>query len=104
MITCDTVSIYVFDFSALAPGVLKNYCVILPLGDSLVLSQSPLCALGLLRSYECSATLAAQILAALAEQQSDWAAVSFESVDDLLFQCLVADLERTGSRLALRCT
>lgn len=102
MHTSDTVSIYVFDFSALAPGVLKNYCVVLPLGDASQLKQSPLYGTAVLRSYECSATLAAQILAAIAEQHSDWAAVSFETVDDLLLQCLLANLEKTGVRLSSR--
>ena len=103
MHTSDTVTIYVFDFSAIAPGVLKNYCVVLPFGGASDLKQSALYGTPVLRSYECSSTLADQILAAIAEQHSDWAAVTFESVDDLLLQCLVGDLEKTGIRLASRC-
>lgn len=121
----DTVSIYFFNFSALAPGLLRNYCVIVPSGDPsyrfetldlaahepLCLKQMPLLqcldvsspAPGparFVRSYECPIDLAVQVLATLAGQLLDlWAVLRWDAVDKPLLHDLVADLQRIGKRL-----
>lgn len=121
----DTVSIYFFNFSALAPGLLRNYVVVVPGGDAsyrfealdlaahepLCLTQMPLLecldasgppssAARFVRSYECPIDLCVQVLATLAGQLLDrWAILSWDAVDKPLLHDLVADLQRIGKRL-----
>lgn len=116
----DTFSVYLFDFSRLAPGLLKNYCVILPggregsvdvgaaddagaaLGRGLHrwASRSPLGSAGFIRTYECPVDFGVQILAAFAGQFfDDWAILRWDAVDQPLLHDLIADLQRIGKRL-----
>lgn len=123
----ETVSIYFFNFSAAAPGVLKDYCIVVPTNDSTyhfeTLSQirpdvispieitipedlalgalrSPLSAAGLIRSYECPVDLVVKFLAALTGQFLDqWAVLSWDAIDKPLLHDLVAHLQRVGKRL-----
>lgn len=118
----NTVSIYCFRFSVLAPGVLRDYCILVPSDDASYrfesLNQSApevltacadkhedlLSALtgstGFIRSYECPVDLAVQILATLTRQPLDgWAVLRWDAVDKPLLHDLVANLQRIGKRL-----
>lgn len=118
----DTVSIYFFRFSVLAPGVLKDYCILVPSDDASYrfesLNQSalevpPACAdkhedllnaltasTGFVRSYECPIDLAVQILATLTRQPLDgWAVLRWDAIDKPLLHDLVANLQGVGKRL-----
>lgn len=115
----DTYSVYLFNFSRLAPGVLKDYCVVLPgcragaaaldvADDALSarqgllgwMSRSPLGPAGFIGAYECPVDLGVKILAALTSQFfDDWAILRWDAVDQPLLHDLIANLQRVGKRL-----